>query len=118
MKFKLAITISLILVAFAIFSCSTSVIEKVEPPQEEVTYVANIKTIIDANCVGCHGAISPVAGVDLTTYALVRTKTEAGRVIARVTSTSSPMPPAPNPRLTDADIALIQQWISDGYKEN
>ena len=118
MKQSISTIFSLCLFFSLFASCSTSVIEKVEPPQADVTYVGNIKSIIDTNCTSCHGGASPVAGIDLTTYALLRTKTEAGRVIARVTSTSAPMPPAPNPRLSDANIALIQEWINDGYKEN
>ena len=35
--------------SFSIFSCSTTVIDKVIPPLEAINYQTNIKPIVDAN---------------------------------------------------------------------
>ncbi|MFD2727308.1 hypothetical protein [Hyunsoonleella rubra] len=84
-------------------------------PMAKVTYNDDIKRIIDANCVRCHGN-PPVnnAPFPLTTFTQVRDRVD--RIISRTNNSSSPMPPsglmAQNLR------ALIQQWKDDGLLEN
>ncbi len=42
---------------------------KLPPPSDKkgVTYAADIKPLIDANCLGCHGANRPSGGLNLST---------------------------------------------------
>ncbi len=60
--------------------------------------------------------MSLVSYADLTAPAKSdRTKTNAVVSVARMMSTSSPMPPTGLPAATSADIASLQNWISAGY---
>lgn len=42
-----------------------------ESPPPPLTYVADIKPFLDANCIGCHQGGTPAGSYDLTTYAAV-----------------------------------------------
>jgi len=86
-------------------------------PTEKVTYTADIKSIIDGNCISCHGATpSNGAPMSLTTYTQV--KNNVNNIISRINSTSNPMPPSPNSPLSSTQKSLIQQWKDDGLLEN
>ena len=116
-RFKKLLVICLF---FSIVSCSTTVIDKVIPPPETINYETNIKSIVDENCtMTCHSPSTQLdAGLDLSTYTTFRLATETRGVVSRIKNVSAPMPPQPNDRLTDTDIALIEKWIADGYLEN
>ncbi len=86
------------------------------------TYYTDVKPILDGRCVGCHstGNIGPFA---LDTYEAAKaTKT----LIASRTADRT-MPPwgagagdtkyRLDPSLSDAQIALLQQWVDDGAPE-
>ncbi|MFL1011212.1 hypothetical protein [Flavisericum labens] len=86
-------------------------------PMDEVTYDADIKSIISNNCLQCHG--SPTtnnAPMSLTTYAQV--KNNVDNIISRINSSTNPMPPSPNSPLSASEKSLIQQWKDDGLLEN
>ena len=115
--FRIKLNIILFLI---ITSCSTTVIDKIVPPVENITFTTNIKPIVTANCtMTCHSPITQLdAGLDLSTYSKFRVATENGSVVFRIKNTGAPMPPAPNNLLSDSDIVLIEKWIDDGYLEN
>ena len=104
---------------FLVTSCTTTEIpidEQTQVIEEVITYNADVKTIIDNNCTGCHGTVSPQAGLSLVTYQQVRTAAEIGNLIQRMNSATNPMPPSG--RLS-ADIrAIIDAWADDGFLEN
>lgn len=96
-------------------------IEETEEEQEEgsadlVTYNNTVKAILDNACVQCHNASNANGGVRLHNYANARSVADSGRMIARMTSSSSPMPPSGN--LPDPIIQDILDWIEDGLLEN
>ncbi len=98
-------------------------------------------TIIEPSCatVNCHSAITKQSGLDLSSSEigykmLVGTMTDAGTIdggtyfvypdypqysllITRLNAVGSLRMPPDNP-LPQADIALIEKWISDGAKDN
>jgi hypothetical protein len=83
---------------------------------------ADVAAAISATCVACHG-IPPIAGVpsSLATYASLtapattdKTKSVAQVALARMQSKTMPMPPAPLPPATAAQIAAFQAWVSAG----
>lgn len=86
------------------------------PIIEKVTYEANVKAIIDNNCITCHGTVSPSAGLTLVNYSQVRNSAENGTLIARMNSSSNPMPP--NGKLVQSSLDLIDKWKEDGFLEN
>lgn len=99
-------------------SCTEAVIEDLppDPIPTQIKYNDDVKAIIDANCVSCHGAISPNAGLSLTTYQQVRDATENGNLINRINNVSAPMPPSN--LMPSTNRAIIDQWVLDGYIEN
>jgi len=82
-----------------------------------------VQTLLVSRCDSCHGA-TPASGAprSLVTYADLTkpdpantAMTEAQVALARMQSTTSPMPPAPASAATAAEIATLQNWISGGY---
>lgn len=109
----------LILTGLVVFSCTTAEIpldEEVGPIDEVITYVGDVKAIIDNNCTTCHGTVSPQAGLSLVTYQQVRNAAENGNLIPRMNNATNPMPPSGV--LPAATRAIIDAWANDGFPEN
>ena len=105
----------------AIISCSSdSSDDLTPPPEDEITYTNDIKSIMDSRCNNCHGnPPSNGAPVSLTTYDEVKDETQNGDLINRIErdqGTAGVMPPAGN-TLTGSQIQLIKDWMTEGYKE-
>ena len=88
------------------------------PGDGVVTYTANIRPILNSNCVGCHG--SPTtngAPFSLTTFNQVSSRASGIiNAVSKQTGEAGAMPPSG--RMPQANIDLIQQWIDDGTPEN
>ncbi len=88
------------------------------PGNGEVTYVGNIRAVINGNCLNCHG--SPTANgapFSLTTFNDVSSR--AGSIINAISKEAGEtgaMPPSG--RLPQSTIDLFQQWIDDKTPEN
>ena len=112
--------VSLVVVSGMIFSsCTTAEIpldEVGDPIVEIVTYDGDVKAIIDNNCTGCHGAVSPQAGLSLVNFQQVRAAAENGNLIPRMNNATNPMPPSGI--LPAATRAIIDKWADDGFLEN
>jgi hypothetical protein len=83
---------------------------------------ADVAAAISATCIACHGT-PPIAGVpsSLATYASLtapattdKTKSVAQVALVRMQNRTMPMPPAPLPPATAAQIAAFQAWVSAG----
>lgn len=86
------------------------------PPPDYVTYDANIKPILDDNCIGCHNATTPVAGYNLTTYAGVSGNGTDGTPNAIAGNASSLLITkiqSGHGSLSQNQIDLIYQWVVD-----
>lgn len=81
-----------------------------------MTYQNTAKAILDNACVQCHNATTANGGVRLHNYANASVVAESGRMVIRMTSSGSPMPPSGN--LPNAIIQDIIDWIDDGTLEN
>lgn len=81
-----------------------------------VTYENRAMLILDNACVECHNSVTATAGIRLDNFSFARDVAESGRMIARMTDQSNPMPPSGN--LPDSIIDDIMQWIDDGLLEN
>ncbi|MFA5297066.1 MAG: hypothetical protein WC389_02520 [Lutibacter sp.] len=78
-----------------------------------VTYTANVKTVIDNNCLGCHGAVNPTAGFDISTYD--KAKNNINSIISRVdlqTGQSGVMPTSG--RMSESNIQILKNWKTQG----
>jgi hypothetical protein len=115
--------ILLIIIMFSItFSC-TNVSEddliEAEPLPETVTYQADVKVIIDNNCIMCHNN-PPINGapMSLLLYENVKDAVEDRDLIGRITGTSSgPSMPFGGPMLPQNLIDIIIHWEADGLLE-
>jgi mono/diheme cytochrome c family protein len=77
--------------------------------------------LLQAKCVRCHVGPSPKAGLDLSTFAGALKGSESGPVIVPGKPDDSllvqkiragKMPPIKNERLTDAEVRIVEQWVS------
>lgn len=84
-----------------------------------ITYSAQVKTIIDANCAStCHNAERPAAGIDLTTYAKVKQYALEGLLIPAIQHAEGADPmPKKAPKLDEALINTIVNWAASGAAE-
>jgi mono/diheme cytochrome c family protein len=84
-----------------------------------VTYSATVAPVLKTYCVGCHSAASPSAGIDLSTYAVVKVQAANGRLIGSITHAVGykPMPSATS-KLGSCEISQIQAWVTKGMLNN
>ena len=83
------------------------------PPPAAITYVNNIKAIMDSNCIMCHGGPFPTAGRDFSTYAGVMTVVTPGDPNSRIIQMTKPGGPM-NGFLNPDPIGraqMIYDWI-------
>jgi hypothetical protein len=109
---------------FSIISCTNhSEIDLIEsiPEIDLITYDEHVKTIIDNNCIFCHGN-PPTNGAPnaLTTYDNVKSAVDNANLISRISALSGEPGAMPfgGPRLPQNLIDLIIQWEADGLLEN
>ena len=97
-------------------------------PPKPVDFDRDVKPIFAKHCVSCHGAEKAKSGLRLDTRADALAGSDSGKVIVpgksadsrliKYVSDDNPdtrMPPK-GPRLTAAEIAILQQWINEGAK--
>jgi mono/diheme cytochrome c family protein len=84
-----------------------------------VTYSATVAPVLKTYCVGCHSAASPSAGIDLSTYAVVKVQAANGRLVGSITHAVGykPMPSATS-KLGSCEISQIQAWVTKGMLNN
>ncbi len=107
-------SILLITICLTILSCETNVEE--ETPIDEnnscdsdISFASSIKTIIDINCISCHGGNQ---FPDLRTYEVI--SANASNIKGQVVSRRMPL----NGSLTSEEIELIRCWIDNGALNN
>jgi uncharacterized membrane protein len=84
-----------------------------------VTYNASVAPVLKTYCVGCHGTVSPSAGVDLSTYAGVKVQADNGRLLGSITHAVGYKPmPSSTSKLGLCEINQIQVWITKGTLNN
>ncbi len=93
---------------------------------EAPNYEDNVLPILKKHCNGCHNADKKKAGLDLSSYAATQLGSSGGEVIKIGLPDTSPLvlsiehdedyePMPPNkPKLPDAEIQVIRQWITGG----
>lgn len=122
MKTKTFRILFYIIALFGLNSCTNDSLSDLTTIQEieTVNYTENIKSIIDNNCISCHGA-TPTNGApnSLTTYENVREAVLNGGLIERISiAEGSPgAMPEGGPRLPQNDINAIVQWNAEGLLE-
>lgn len=97
------------------------------PPK--VTYDDHVKAIFRAKCANCHNTDKKVAGLDLTNYTALMQGGGSGSALEKGDASTSylwmvvnhetePYMPPNSPKLDDATLAVIKEWIDLGAPEN
>ena len=101
-----------------------------DDPAKPAYYTDKVQPILDSNCYRCHGGVNHRGGLNMSTKedmikgghhgpALVPGHPEQSwmvKLIRHEGPADDPMnmPPAPKPKLADADITVIENWIKAG----
>ncbi|MGM5469268.1 hypothetical protein ACS386_03240 [Flavobacteriaceae bacterium LMO-SS05] len=90
-----------------------------EPLPDIVTYQADVKVIIDNNCLNCHGVPQTNgATIPLVSYANVKSAVENNNLIGRITGSGpGSLMPLGGPKMPQNLIDIIIQWNTDGLIE-
>lgn len=97
------------------------VVDRDPIPAQTSTYIDHVKTIIDSNCLECHGTpLQNGAPMELVSYQQVRNAV-TDRDLFRSISTNNAfnvMPPSDEGgRMPQATIDIVDDWIADGLLE-
>lgn len=106
--------------AVVLMACESKTYEEISdntPITEVVKYEADVKPIIETNCIGCHSPGGPAASKPLTSYNLV--KANIDNIIDRIQrpiGAAGRMPPGTS--LSQTQINFFIKWKADGLTEN
>lgn len=84
-----------------------------------VTYSGTIVPLVQQRCQGCHSGATPQGGLDLTSWSVLNTLANDGRLAGSVQHSQGaiPMPPS-GPRLPDCNVRQFMIWIDGGAPNN
>lgn len=84
-----------------------------------VTYSGTIAPLLDNFCTGCHGTVSPSAGINLTSYADVASAAANGSLYGSVAQLPGFLAmPYGGSLLPSCQIDEIRIWVENGYPNN
>ncbi len=96
-------------------------------PSEKVDFSADIKPILNKNCIACHGGVKKNSGLSFLfeeeakgvaesgKHAIVPGNASASELIRRLKEDDSELRmPYQKPKLSDAEIDLLERWIDQG----
>jgi len=110
---KAATIIFLALIGSFVVSCESHTYEEISGEIANPTYTANVKSIIQNNCLSCHstaGAEFPT----METYDQVKDATQNGNVICRINGACGDVMPQTG-KMPQSNINVIQNWANNGY---
>ena len=83
------------------------------------TFSGSVTPILATHCKGCHNASSPGGGIDLSTYATVKSVAMTGKLMGSINHSPGyvAMPQGGN-KLQDCQIRQIAKWIDSGMPDN
>lgn len=106
---KKIVFLVLIGVIFAV-SCESKTYEDISAPVSNPTYESNVKQVMSANCLSCHGAgQSPKLG----TYEEVKAAAQSGDLLCRINANCGVMPPTG--KMPQVTVDMINLWAQQGY---
>lgn len=99
------------------------------PPEPKVTFDEHVKPIFRAKCGNCHNTDKKVAGLDLTNYTAMMQGGGSGSAVEPgdasisylwmvVNHETEPYMPPNSPKIDEASLAVIEEWINLGAPEN
>lgn len=81
-----------------------------------LSYSADIRPILDANCISCHAPGGEQEGSPLVTYDDVVKYTADRNIVDRTNGTGSLMPP--EGKMNDCNVSYIEAWVNAGAPNN
>lgn len=119
---KAKIYLSTAVLALVLFSCDSHTYEDIQEEiiiEGDVTYDANVKSIIDANCVSCHSDGNAASFRPLTNYEEVKDAVQNAGLLDRIQMQNGEPGLMPQTgRMPQSKIDVILQWNEDGLLEN
>lgn len=121
MKFK--VLFSTISIATIFISCTNESVDDLIDDTVitgQIKYNQNVKSIIDNNCISCHGTVpSNGAPMALVTYAQVKNAVENRGLLDRIQRQNGDglLMPQGGPRLPQNIIDVFMQWNTNGLQE-
>lgn len=118
-SYKLLFLFGITILSSCSNNSSSDLIEPI-PFVENVTYLENIKPIIESNCIVCHSSPPQnFAPMQLTTYNDVKLALQNRGLIGRITRDegASGLMPNGGPKLPQSKIDLIIKWRDQGLQE-
>ncbi len=82
-----------------------------------LTYNNSIKTIVDNNCINCHGGPNPQVGLSLETYNQVRDALLNTDLLLRVKNDPSVPVMPPGGKMPDCNIEKIEIWFTNSMPQ-
>lgn len=114
MNKKMLVAAGVIALALALpYACKTTKTTANNCSTVSAKYSTDIKPIIDANCIGCHGVGSRKG--DFTTYEGLKVVAGKGELREHVLELKDMPPKGP---LSEADQQKISCWLSSGFPNN
>jgi hypothetical protein len=101
-------------------SCSNNSEDDLTTPinsGEITTYNNYVKSVIDNNCISCHGATSPSGGLKLTTYNEVKNAVLNNNLLDRINSNYASYVMPTSGKLSENTLLKISDWNTDGLIE-
>lgn len=85
----------------------------------QFTYSANVRPVLETNCLGCHNGSAPDGGfIPLDTYSGVKDMVDLDLLLPAITHTGINPMPKNGSKLSDCKIAIIRRWIESGAPNN
>lgn len=82
------------------------------------TYSGAVAPIMTTNCTGCHSSTNASGGINLSTYAGVKTVALNGRLMGAINKAPGYIAMPPSGTLSDCNIQQLQKWIDAGTPNN
>jgi uncharacterized membrane protein len=82
-----------------------------------VTYMASVKTLVQAKCTPCHIPANGGRKLALDTYDAVSKNIDDMLTRVQLSPTERGFMPFKNPALSAEEIAILKKWKEDGAKE-
>jgi mono/diheme cytochrome c family protein len=119
MKLKITLTLSIFILLTSCSNNSQSDLTVNNIPST-ITYTNTIKSIMDTNCISCHGTTpSNGAGTSLKTYQNVKDAVLNNSLIEKISKAqgSSGMMPFGGTRLNQTKIDEVINWKNNGFAQ-
>jgi uncharacterized membrane protein len=97
-----------------IVSCESNTYEEISVVVDNPTYDANVKKIIQDNCLSCHSVSTDNELPNLESYAAVKDAAQNGLLLSEIAAPSGQGMPEDG-RMPQSQINIITTWAIQGY---